>query len=150
MKKLNAFIMLALILTTSLSVSCKKDKEVDIKKTPKAVQDFVSTHFPNVDVLRAFKDYDDATYTWEIDLVNGFELEFNKSGEWTNIDGKTLAVPASILALLPQSIITYCTTNYPNQFIVQIEKENKTYEIKLQNNVELVFDLDGKFLRVDD
>jgi len=53
------------------------------------------------------------------------------------------------IADLPQSIIDYVAANYPNETIVKAELDDGEYEIELSNDVELYFDLEGNFLRVD-
>ncbi len=52
---------------------------------------------------------------------------------------------------LPQPILTYISTNYPNVYIKEAEiEDNGNYEIELSNGLELVFDADGTFLGIDD
>src|SRR5680860_228773 len=54
-------------------------------------------------------------------------------------------------ASLPQAILDYIATNYPDITVKKSEIEhNGNYEVKLNNGVELIFDADGAFLGVDD
>ena len=48
------------------------------------------------------------------------------------------------------SINAYITNNHSNANIVEVEKENQQIEVELNHRTELVFDLDGVFLRYDD
>ena len=50
---------------------------------------------------------------------------------------------------LPQAIINYLNTNYPNIGIDEVEIEDGMYEIELDNDLELYFDLNGNFLSVE-
>ena len=50
---------------------------------------------------------------------------------------------------LPQAIINYLNTNYPNIGIDEVEIEDGMYEIELDNDIELYFDLNGNFLSVE-
>ncbi|MFD2519204.1 PepSY-like domain-containing protein [Salinimicrobium flavum] len=52
---------------------------------------------------------------------------------------------------LPQPILDYIVAHYPGQTIVEAEiEDNNNYEVKLSNDVELVFDSEGTFRGVDD
>ena len=49
-----------------------------------------------------------------------------------------------------QKIMDYIRSNYPNLTLVEVEIESQKIEIELSNNIELIFDLNGNFLRLDD
>ncbi len=52
---------------------------------------------------------------------------------------------------LPQPILDYVTTNYPELTITKSEEEdNGNFEVKLSNHTELIFDAAGSFLGIDD
>ncbi|MDB4291796.1 PepSY-like domain-containing protein [Maribacter sp.] len=52
---------------------------------------------------------------------------------------------------LPQTILDYVVTNYPNATISKSEVEdNGNYEVKLDDGNELIFGADGTFLGIDD
>ena len=50
---------------------------------------------------------------------------------------------------LPQAILDYLNTNYPNIGIDEVEIEDGMYGIELDNDLELYFDLNGNFLSVE-
>ena len=50
---------------------------------------------------------------------------------------------------LPEAILDYLNTNYPNIGIDEVEIEDGMYEIELNNDLELYFDLNGNFLSVE-
>lgn len=55
------------------------------------------------------------------------------------------------VATLPQTILDYISTNYPNETISSSEiEDNGNYEVYLSNNIELIFDANGDFLGIDD
>jgi len=44
----------------------------------------------------------------------------------------------------------YINDNYPNDTVTEVEIENQEIEIELSSDIELIFDLNGNFLRLDD
>jgi hypothetical protein len=56
-------------------------------------------------------------------------------------------VPAKIV---PAKISKYVHKNYPNVLIKEIQKERRKYEVSLSNGLDLDFNLNGKFLKIDD
>jgi len=145
MKKL--LFTLSILITSFAFVACDDDddKIISTGDLPTTAQTFLQTHFSSQEVRRVEKDND----SYDVYLANGFEIEFTLAGEWDDVDGRGQELPSSVIALVPASIPAYVTENYPNQFIVEINKENFGYEIDLNNNIELEFDSDGTFLRVD-
>jgi hypothetical protein len=122
-------------------------------KLPQTAQTFLDSHFGNIEIRYIKQDEDE----YEV-YLNGYDLEFDLSGNWTKVDGyvgfvKT-ALPESFLALVPVNKINdYVSTNYPGRYIVEIEKDYDrsilSYDIELDNRVELVFNTEGEFTRKD-
>lgn len=127
--------------------SCNDDDDATIpfSQLPENAQTFLTTNFPAVQVTRVEKDSDG----YDVRMANGYEVEFTKSGEFDHVDCGQDPVPQSILDLLPAPIAEYVDTNYPGQYIEEINKENFGYEIDLSGGTELEFDTTGNFLRVD-
>lgn len=55
-------------------------------------------------------------------------------------------VPAGIV---PPTIAAYVADNYSVTGINEISRDNRGYEVELNTGVELIFDRDGKFVRID-
>lgn len=126
--------------------SCEKSDEIiNQNDLPTTSQSFVASAFPEESVVRAEKDYDDGTYTYKVTLSDGTFIEFRKNGEWKDIENRTEGIPASAL---PTKIAEYVATNYPTAFVVEIEKD-RGYDVELSNDVDLDFDKEGNFVRVD-
>lgn len=138
---------LAAVALVALFSSCDKDDETLISETnlPSAIKTYVATHFPNNAVSRAVKDTDDNKITYDISLAGNFELEFDESFNIIDIDGRT-QLPDSVI---PQAIRTYVTTNYPGQFITDWELELNHQQVELNNGLDLEFNMDGSFIRID-
>jgi len=138
MKKI--IILLFGLFAINVFASC--DRVISVGDLPQNAQQFLQQYFNDINVLSV--KLDDGHY--EVVLNNGTEIEFNRKGEWKEVDCKTTAVPVGII---PDNITTYVLTNFPDKFIVKIDRDNKDYEIELNNGVDLKFDLNGNFLYAD-
>ena len=77
---------------------------------------------------------------------NGDKIEFDRKGEWTDIDCKYSAVPTGII---PAPIAKYVADNYPDNKIVQIERDTRSTEVKLDNRMEIKFDKQHRVIEMD-
>ena len=142
--KLPAITIFALL---TIFTSCSKDDELLLNDAniPTAVKSYVETHFGSNSIIRAEKDTGNNTITYEIYLSENINLEFNSEFDIIDIDG-ILQLPNSVI---PQSILNYVSTNYPNNFIRDWELELNHQQVELNNNVELEFETNGNFIRID-
>jgi hypothetical protein len=53
------------------------------------------------------------------------------------------------LELLPAEIAKYTKANFADRPILKVEKTKRGYELELGGDIELEFDLAGKFLKMD-
>ena len=126
--------------------SCDNDeKHLDYNELPNVAKSFINNHFGDNEVRSVIKEYDDLTYHYEVYLTDGTKIEFNKNGEWREVENRVEGVPTSIL---PAGIISYVQENYGGYFIVSVERDRQ-YDIELNNDLDLDFTLDGDFIRVD-
>jgi hypothetical protein len=49
-----------------------------------------------------------------------------------------------------QKIADYISANYPNDSVTEVEIENQKIEVELSSGIELIFDINGNFVRLDD
>lgn len=151
MKKtfLTGFTALSILFATT-SCDSDDDRESIIASAdlPITASTFVNSYFPNAVYLTVKKQNkaDNDSSIYDIFLTNGFEIDFDATGNWINIDGNHQPIPVE---LIPEKINTYVTANYANLFVTSIDKEPNYTEVDLSNNLELIFDLQGNFLRID-
>lgn len=119
------------------------DTPITKEQLPQTAQSFINQFFSDYQIAYIQKDND----SYDVKFSNGFEVDFNKKGEWKEVDCQTSEVPSGIV---PANIRNYVNTNYNGLFIVQIGKEHSEYDVELNNGLELVFDKDGNFKRIDD
>ena len=84
---------------------------------------------------------------YDVILTDGTNVEFNHKGEWKEIKRHGLPIPQ---AIIPEVIQDLIKKNYSSNKVVKIEKEIRDYEIKLDNGLEMTFDLKGNLIDIDD
>lgn len=135
----------------------QKTVNIDLNETvisannlPVNAQKFVTQNFGNIEFLNAIKEVDRNITTYNIQLVDGTKLDFTDNGDWTEVkNGLGKAIPTNFF---PENIQKYLQTKYPKIDAKSIEIDTKDKEIKvelLQNNIDLKFDLNGNFIKID-
>ncbi len=154
--KANFLKSLALITTLFLFAACNNDDDqnnnetvIDYSELSEACKTTIETHFPNATATRVeMKNVPDSDGTvYEVNLSNGFEIDFDAECVWTDIDGNHQQVPD---ALIPDAILDYVQTHYPSPlFIEGIDKEPYGYQVEISNDIDLKFNADGSFIGID-
>lgn len=124
-------------------------KDVVITKTelPKKASTFIDTHFKGKEISLVEKDTDFLSTSYKVKFVDNIEIDFDKSGEWDEVDGNKSAIPTSFIL---KPIVAYVNSNYKEATITKIDRETRRFEVKLSNGLELEFSKDGKFKKIDE
>ena len=138
MKKIVVLFVSMLVLATTASAG--NDKPIQVSQLPQTAQQFIKKYFGDRKVAFA-KEESDFRKSYEIAFTTGDKIEFDRKGEWTDIDCKYSAVPAGIVA--------YIAENYPDSQVVQIEKDSRSTEVKLDNRMEIKFDKQYRVIEMD-
>jgi len=146
MKAYKLFLGLALAFGSLSFSGCDKESIVSASDLPSQIQDYVTAHFPNNNILQVTKDREGFKHNYELILDESITLEFNKKHEIVDIDGIS-KLPDSVV---PEKLLLYISTNFTENYIIGWEKEDKNQEIKLDNDMDLVFNMNGDFLKIDD
>lgn len=145
MRKL--FLFLIVTILAIMPIMADNDKMITREELPEKAQMFLTKHFDGVEVLYAKAERDVGIVTsYDVMLEGNVKVEFNRSGEWTNVDCEHSQVPNSVL---PQGVLDYVSTKFAKAYVVEIERGLMGYDVKLSNDLDLDFDKNGKFLRVD-
>lgn len=147
MKTIFKTLAVVALLTTSMGANAQ-DKLIDLGQLPKQAQNFIKTYSSKLSV--AYVKLEDELFSkksYEVKMNDGSEFEFDKNGEWKEIDMKRKRIP---LSLIPQAIKEYVEKSFPKNNIVKLSRSSSKYEIELSNGLDLVFNSKGKFLRIDD
>lgn len=145
MKVMNISSIVALALSAIVLISCDSEKVLTASEIPGEITEYVSTHFPNNNLLQVVKDVDGLTTTYDVTLSDNITLEFNRNKEITDIDGNT-QLPESVI---PTEISQYVATNFPNNVITDWELEDRHQQVGLDNGTDLEFSMNGEFIRID-
>ena len=143
MKKIFFLIVLSFIFATSCA---GPDKPIAVSQLPAAAQTFIKTNFSSDKVSHAFIDEGFST-EYEVYFENGNQIEFDKNGQWKEVKCVIGKVPAKII---PVSISKYISQYFNGTDIIKIKKDRRGYEVELRNEIELEFDLNGNFVKMDD
>lgn len=135
---------LSVMMFTMLVAHAGTDKSIRFNQLPQQAQQTVNQHFKDKKVAIVKKETDWISKSYDVIFTDGGKVEFDKNGNWTEVDCKPHAVPAFFV---PAQIKTFVKTNYPNTKVSKIEKVRSGYEVELSNNVEITFD--SKFQVVD-
>ena len=132
----------------STMVMADNDKPVQVNQLPAKAQTFLNTYFKDVKVALATQDTELFSKSYDVVFNTGDKVEFDKSGEWTEVRCRQTGVPA---AIVPAQIAEYVKTTYPDAQILQIERDDRgEYEVKLSNRWEITFNKQMQVVDIDD
>ena len=105
------------------------DKPVTVDQLPQKAQTFIKQYFADKQVSLAKQERDFFDKSYEVMFVNGEKVEFDKNGEWKDVDCKFSEVPADI---------------------IQIDRDSRGYEVQLNNRLELSYNTSFQLTDIDD
>ena len=143
MKNIRFFLLMAVVMTMSLTMSADDDERViTYQQLPQTAQTFLKQHFAKKVPLVVTADWDDFTIMYE----TGEKIEFDKKGNWKEVTCRTSKVPSDII---PQQIKDYIQKNYPGKSVVKLDHHRSVYEVKLNNGIEIEFNRSFQVIDVD-
>lgn len=122
------------------------DRAITVNQLPKPAQEFIQKFFPNQKIALAKEETDFLDKSYEVIFVDGNKVEFSRNGEWEEVKCRFSAVPDGIV---PAQIVKYVNENYPEAKILEIDRDKRDIELKLDNRVELTFDLKYNIIDID-
>ena len=145
LKKLStvAFALFAFVVANA-----QEDGLIPVQSLPASAQTFINQNFSANNIVSVWQDNEKGRVEdYTVLFADGTEVEFRANGDWKEVKARNGAVPAKIV---PAKISKYVHKNYPNILIKEIQKERRKYEVSLSNGLDLDFNLNGKFLKIDD
>ena len=124
------------------------DRPITLEQLPAAAQTFLKTHFADLTLAYAVEDPKFVGSEYEVTYTDRTEVEFRPNGEWSSVERRYAAVPASIV---PAQISDYVAkSSFSNQYIKKVERDAYTWEIELSNGIEIKFDREFHVIDIDD
>ena len=143
MKKLMFMTCLVLF---ALTACADDDLPIRTNQLPRNAQQFLTQYFRGVEVSYAKQDDEGFDKSYEVVFVDGNKVEFRRDGEWKEVDCRYGRVPD---AIVPRAILDFVRQHYAGQYIRKIERDRHGYEVKLTSGLELKFDRNGRFRKID-
>lgn len=138
MKRIILLAITALTMTFTFTAKADNSKPVRFENLPENSQKFVHTHFKGTEISYIKQESDFFLWkSYDLFFVNGSKIEFDRKGNWEEVDCMRDEVPA---AIVPAAITTYINRNHAGMKIVKISRNSKEYEVKLNNGIEIKFD----------
>lgn len=146
MKKI--FMIIAAMMLAVVPMLADEDRMIDREDLPKKAQVFLNEYFANAEVVYVKADREMGVVTsYDVVLMGDVKVEFSRGGEWTSVDCGLDRVPDGVL---PQGVVKYVSSKFANAHVVEIERNKLGYDVKLSNDIDLDFGINGNFLRIDD
>lgn len=103
------------LLALVMMVSCE-DVSVPVQATA-----FIDQYFPESSVVLVEIENDEGTREYSVWLNDGTKIEFDVQGNWKRVGRKKTGVPS---ILIPDTIMQYVKTHYPNNVVTKFSKRN--------------------------
>ncbi|MNL04257.1 hypothetical protein D3C87_1248220 [compost metagenome] len=140
----------ALLAFAIIVVSCDKDDDHQVPATslPTSASTFLNTFFKDVTIRKVEKQTPTATNktAYSVELANGIEVDFDQEGNWKEVESDNdTAIPTGFIS---STIVSYVDTNYKTAQISAIDKVTAGFEVELTNDIDLLFDPSGQFVKI--
>lgn len=130
-------IVLAIIIFTSSTLLA--DRIIPPESLPDRAKQFISGAFPDAQIW--YVELDDGKY--EVELSNGIKIEFLRNGDWKEIEAEYIGIPFNVF---PPNVAKTIQNTYPQTVVISAEKKWGTYEVKLNNMMELYISSNGQLI----
>ena len=128
--------------------ACNAQKrQITLAQLPAPAQTFIKANFPNQATSYIIEDKEITKTEYKVQFTGGTEIEFDGKGNWEELDANRGTLPTSVL---PKAIAAYVAQNYKGLAVEKLDRERYGYKLEFTNDLELEFDANGKFLRIDD
>ncbi|MBQ3632832.1 MAG: PepSY-like domain-containing protein [Paludibacteraceae bacterium] len=144
MKKYLFSVLIALSLGLT---ACAHDQIITVEQLPQPAQTLISTHFADDPISYVMQDREGFSLEYEVRLASGTKVDFDSKGELKKVDCDLRPVPE---ALIPESVRAYVQKMFPNAFITEWGKDDRRWKAELNNGLDLEFNNQYQFVRVDD
>lgn len=143
MKVFKAIFLLVAMLAMSFNARADHDQVITFNEMPQSAQTLLKQYFADYVPLIVTVDWDDYTIRYE----TGEKVEFDKQGNWKEIDCRMTSVPVE---LIPEPIKAHINQTFPSSIILKIDRNRRGYEVKLNNGLDVEYDPTFQVIDIDD
>ncbi|MBR5102274.1 MAG: PepSY-like domain-containing protein [Muribaculaceae bacterium] len=136
-------VLFAALLTLGFSAKADHDQVINFNQLPATAQKMLKQNFSNKVPLIVTMDWDDYTIVYD----SGEKVEFDKEGNWKEIECRSSRVPTD---LIPEQIKTHIKNTFPGTTILKIDRNRRGYEVKLNNGLEVEYNRSFQVIDIDD
>lgn len=128
-----------------LTAGAKGKQPIAIEKLPRAVKAAAMQHYTPDQILFITMEKQVGKDEYEFSLADGTKVEFYENGQLHKIKSQQ-GVPD---AFIPENMLQYIKATFPNSIVTEYKNDRMMKKIEINNDVDLVFNRRGKFLRID-
>ncbi|MBO6058103.1 MAG: PepSY-like domain-containing protein [Bacteroidales bacterium] len=126
-----------------MTLMADNDQVITFDRLPATAQTMLKQNFSDKVPLVITADWDD----FKVMYTNGDKVEFDKKGNWRDIECKTSQVPAD---LVPAQIVANVNATFPGAVVTEIDRDRRGYSVKLSNGLELEYNTRFQIVELDD
>lgn len=119
-----------------------------LAELPRTAKDFIRHNYQSVAIVDCTKDFSPLTY--EVDLADGTDIEFNRSGDWIEVDAPDNGtIPYDVVSrILPDRATRELSKKDYMTNVTSVKKIGKTYEVEfnIDGQEDMLFSHDGKLI----
>ncbi|MDE5627511.1 MAG: PepSY-like domain-containing protein [Candidatus Amulumruptor sp.] len=106
---------------------------VNIGKLPEKAMKFIGTNFPQAVITGIEEKFNSRTF--EVDLNDGTDLEFNSAGDWTEVDAGhgTCLAPSLVKILLPANSYNEIVNMKLTNAVETVKRDSRFYKVELRS-----------------
>lgn len=143
MNSIKAILLLVAMMAISFNAKADHDQIINFNEMPEAAQALLKQYFADKVPLVVTVDWDDYTIVYD----SGEKVEFDKQGNWKEINCRTSGVPVE---LIPEQIKSHINATFPGAMVLKLDRNRRGYEVKLNNGLEVEYDPTFQIIDIDD
>ena len=127
------------------AVASAEDRPVTFDQLPAEAKAYILTNFSEEQISFATKDDDILLPDYTVMLMNGTKIEFSHCGNLKSVSSKN-GISSD---LIPAPIREYVSAHYPEAGYLEYEVNRRSFEVKLNNRMELKFNTNFHIIELD-
>lgn len=147
MKARKILLVVCMAVAAVFTARADNDKMIAAEQLPSASREFLQKYFKDTGISYVKVEHDFMDKSYEVLLMNGSKVDFDRSGQWETVDCRKNPLPEGIV---PAPIVNFVKRNHPDQSIVKIDRDRRGFEIELRNSLEIKFDKKYNVVNYDD